>query len=91
MANIQQNQAFYALTLEEPSEPTAAVACNVIPGLKSGDQQIFEARGQHILMHRVYVSEDGTDHRVVTMCDQDVFGIVRDVAAFKIPGTAIGQ
>lgn len=91
MANVNQSQAFYALTLEQPSAPAAAVLCNAIPGLKAGDQQIFEARGQHVLLHRIVQSADGGDRKVVTVCDQDVFGIVRGVAAFRIPGTSTGQ
>lgn len=91
MANVQQTQAFYALTLEAPSAPTAAVLCNVIPGLKAGDQQIFEARGQHVLLHRITESADRTERKITTVCDQDVFGIVRGVAAFRIPATATGK
>ncbi|KXT17476.1 hypothetical protein AC579_5690 [Pseudocercospora musae] len=90
MANVNQSQAFYALTLEQPSAPAAAVLCNAIPGLKAGDQQIFEARGQHVMLHRI-VQSDGGDRKVVTICDQDVFGIVRGVAAFRIPGTSTDQ
>jgi splicing factor 3B subunit 3 len=91
MANVQQTQAFYSLTLEQPSAPTAAVLCNVIPGLKAGDQQIFEARGQHILLHRITENSDRTERRITTVCDQDVFGIVRGVAAFRIPATTVDQ
>lgn len=91
MANVQQTQAFYALTLEQPSAPTAAVLCNVIPGRKAGDQQIFEARGQHVSLSVVAESADRTERKVTTVVDQDVFGIVRGVAAFRIPGTAQGE
>lgn len=91
MANIQSSQAFYSLTLEPASAVTAAVTCNVIPGLKQQDQQIFEARGQHIVLHRLYENEDRTDVKVRTFLDQDVFGIVRGVAAFRIPGTSTGE
>lgn len=91
MANVQQTQAFYALTLEAPSAPTAAVLCNVIPGLKAGDQQIFEARGQHVLLHRITESADRSERKITTVCDQDVFGIIRGVAAFRIPATATGK
>ncbi|KJY01454.1 pre-mRNA-splicing factor rse1 like protein [Zymoseptoria brevis] len=91
MANTQMTQAFYALTLEAPSSPTHAVTCNAIPGLKATDQQIFEARGEHILLHRIVESADRTERSIVTVCDQNVFGIVRGVAAFRIPGTATDQ
>lgn len=91
MANVQQTQAFYALTLEAPSAPTAAVLCNVIPGLKTGDQQIFEARGQRVLLHRITESADRTERKITTVCDQDAFGIIRGVAAFRIPATATGK
>lgn len=90
MANIQSSQAFYALTLEPSSAPTAAVTCNVIPGLKSQDQQIFEARGTRILLKRVVESEDRMAITVKTILEQDTFSIVRGVSAFRIPGTTTG-
>ena len=91
MANTQSSQAFYALTLEASSAPTASCTCNVIPGLKQQDQQIFEARGQRLLLHRITENEDRTDVKVTTVCDQDAFGIIRGVSAFRIPGTATGK
>jgi len=90
MANVQSTQAFYSLTLEPSSAPTAAVTCNAIPGLKNQDQQIFEARGQRIYLSRIIENDDRTEVKVSTVLDQDVFGIVRGVAAFRIPGTATG-
>lgn len=39
MSNVQQSQAFLALTLENASAPTAAVTCNVIPGAKTTDRE----------------------------------------------------
>ncbi|KAK4505746.1 hypothetical protein PRZ48_003711 [Zasmidium cellare] len=91
MANIQQTQAFYGLTLEPPSAPTASVLCNVIPGLKAGDQQIFEARGQRIALHRISENADRTERKFTTVLEQDVFGIVRGVATSRIPGTSTDQ
>ncbi|KAK4631909.1 Pre-mRNA-splicing factor rse1 [Fulvia fulva] len=91
MANVQQTQAFYGLTLEQASAPTSAILCNAIPGLKTADQQIFEARGQHISLHRITESADRTERTVTTVLDQDVFGIVRGVTAFRIPGTSTDQ
>jgi splicing factor 3B subunit 3 len=91
MANIQQTQSFYSLTLQPSSAPTAACTCNVIPGLKQQDQQIFEARGQTILLHRILENEDRTEVKLSTFLEQDVFGIVRGVSAFRIPGTASGE
>ncbi|KAK5138497.1 hypothetical protein LTR08_000083 [Meristemomyces frigidus] len=91
MANIQQTQAFYSLTLEPASAPTAAVVCNAIPGLKAQDQQIFEARGQRIYLHRILENGDRTQVTVSTVLEQDVFGIVRGVSAFRIPGTPTDQ
>lgn len=91
MANTQQTQAFYGLTLEPPSAPTAAVLCNVIPGLKAGDQQIFEARGSRIALHRITENSDRTERKITTVLEQDVFGIVRGVSACKVPGTSTGQ
>lgn len=91
MANIQSSQAFYSLTLEAPSAPTASCTCNVIPGLKQQDQQIFEARGQRLLLHRINESDDRSEVKVTTVCEQDAFGIIRGVSAFRIPGTATGK
>lgn len=91
MSNVQQSQAFYSLTLEASSAPTAAVTCNAIPGLKNQDQQIFEARGQRIYLHRITENGDRTVVKVSTVVDQDVFGIIRGVAAFRIPGTPTGM
>ncbi|KAF1819766.1 uncharacterized protein K489DRAFT_412467 [Dissoconium aciculare CBS 342.82] len=88
MANIQQTQAFYALTLEQSSAPTAAVVCSVIPGEKN--EQIFEARGQRVLLHRV-IDTTVAGRRVETIAEHDVFGIVRRVAAFRVPGTSTDQ
>ncbi|KAK4550552.1 hypothetical protein LTR36_000131 [Oleoguttula mirabilis] len=91
MANIQQTQAFYSLTLESSSAPTAAVTCNAIPGLKNQDQQIFEARGQRLYLHRIIESEGRTEVKVSTVVEQDAFGIIRGVTAFRIPGTPTDQ
>ena len=91
MANIQSTQAFYALTLEQPSAPTAAVACNVIPGLRSGDQQILEACGQQLILYRVDESEDRSQRRLIQIASHGAFGIIRGLASFRIPGTATGK
>jgi splicing factor 3B subunit 3 len=90
MANTQSTQAFYSLTLEAGSAPTAACLCNVIPGLKATDQQIFEARGERVYLRRVIKHEDG-GASVETVLEHDVFSIVRAVGAFKIPGTKEGK
>ncbi|KAK1809628.1 pre-mRNA-splicing factor rse1 [Friedmanniomyces endolithicus] len=91
MSNVQQTQAFYSLTLEAPSATTAAVTCNSIPGLKNQDQQIFEARGQRIYLHRIIENDDRTEVSLSTVCEQNVFGIIRGVTSFRIPGTATDQ
>lgn len=91
MANIQSTQAFYSLTLEASSAVTAACICNVIPGLKSQDQQIFEARGQRICLKRIHENEDRSEVRVETVLEQDCFGIIRGVGALRIPGTSQGE
>ncbi|KAF2769382.1 hypothetical protein EJ03DRAFT_327440 [Teratosphaeria nubilosa] len=91
MANIQQTQTFYSLTLEAASATTSAVTCNAIPGLKQSDQQIFEARGEKIYLHRIVESEDRSTVTLTTVLEQNVFGIVRGVSAFRIPGTSTDQ
>jgi splicing factor 3B subunit 3 len=91
MANTQSSQAFYSLTIEPSTAATAACVCNVIPGAKQQDQQIFEARGQRLYLHRILENADRTEVKVSTFLDQDVFGIVRGVSAFRIPGTSTGE
>ena len=90
MANTQSTQAFYSLTLEAGSAPTAACLCNVIPGLKATDQQIFEARGERVYLRRL-VSNDQGEVKAETLLEHHVFSIVRGVGAFKIPGTKEGM
>jgi len=90
MANTQATQAFYSLTLEAGSAPTAACLCNVIPGLKATDQQIFEARGERVYLRRLVTNDQG-EAKVETVLEHDVFSIVRGVGAFKIPGTKEGM
>lgn len=91
MANTQETQSFYSLTLSPPTAPTAAVTTNAIPGLKNQDQQIFEARGQRISLSRILENDDRSEVTISTVLDHDVFGIIRGVAAFRIPGTATDQ
>ena len=90
MANIQSTQAFYSLTLASSTAPASAVVCNAIPSTKKAEQQIFEARGQRIYLHRIVENAAG-EVEVNTVAEQDVFGIVRGVAAFRIPGTPTGE
>jgi splicing factor 3B subunit 3 len=87
MANIQTTQTFYALTLEAGSAPTSAVTCNVIPGLKSTDQQIFEARGERLYLHRVVENEERTEVKLSTLLEHDAFGTIRGLSAFRVPAT----
>ena len=91
MANTQTSQALYSLTLEQASAVQSAVTCNVIPTLKKQDQQIFEARGSRILLHRIHENEDRTEVKMTTVLEQDCFGIIRGVSAFRIPGTSTGE
>ncbi|KAK5707950.1 pre-mRNA-splicing factor rse1 [Elasticomyces elasticus] len=91
MSNVQQSQAFYSLTLSAPTATTAAVTTNSIPGLKTQDQQIFEARGSRIYLHRVIENEDRTEVKLQQVCEQDTFSIIRGVTSFRIPGTATDQ
>lgn len=91
MSNTQQSQTFYSLTLEAPSAVQSCVTCNVIPGLKNQDQQIFEARGSRLFLHRIYESVDRSWVKITTVLEQDVFAIVRNVASWRIPGTSTDQ
>ncbi|OQO05830.1 hypothetical protein B0A48_09925 [Cryoendolithus antarcticus] len=83
MANTQATQAFYSITLEPGSAPTAACMCSVLPA-QSKEQQIFEARGERVFLRRLVI--DGEDVKVETMVEHDTFSIVRGVGSFRIPG-----
>ena len=91
MANIHASQAFYALTLMGSTATTSATTCNVIPGLKLQDQQLFVARGEDLYLYRITESESRDDIRLVLMLKQKAFGIIRGVTSFRIPGTATGE
>ncbi|KAK4574916.1 pre-mRNA-splicing factor rse1 [Recurvomyces mirabilis] len=91
MANVQQTQAFYSLTLSPSSAPTCAITCNSIPGLKNQDQQIFEARGSRIYLYYIRENGDKSEVKLETVVDQDCFGIIRGVTSFRIPGTSTDQ
>lgn len=91
MSNTQATQAFYSLTLEPSSAPTAACMCAAIPGLKSSDQQIFEARGERVYLRRIVLGDEQTPTTVETLVEHDTFSIVRGVGAFRIPGTKEGK
>lgn len=91
MANTQSSQAFYNVTLEASSAVTDACACNAIPGLRLQDQQIFEARGTKIYLHQIVENKDRSDVKLSTLVEHDVFGIVRGLSAFRIPGTSVGK
>ena len=91
MANIQAQQAFYSLTLEPSSAPIAACMCNVIPGLKPSDQQVFEARGSKVYLRRLEVNKETGDVTMETMLERDTFSTVRGVGTFKLPGLKLGK
>nr|POE72950.1 pre-mrna-splicing factor rse1 [Quercus suber] len=84
MATILSDQAFYALTLEQSTHPTAATTCQIAHSARI-QQQIVEAIGQRIVIREV--NKDGEKATLSTLIDENVFGIVRAVVAMRIPAT----
>nr|POE86616.1 pre-mrna-splicing factor rse1 [Quercus suber] len=84
MATILSDQAFYALTLEQSTQPTAATSCQIAHSARS-QQQIVEAIGQRIVIREL--NRSGNNATLSTLIDENVFGIVRGVVAMRIPAT----
>lgn len=91
MANLHTEQAFYSLTLEPNSFPTAACICRVIPDLKAIEEQIVEARGSKIYLRRLNISKETGVVKLDTVLEEDTFSIVRAVGAYRVPGVKQGM
>ncbi|GAB7361892.1 hypothetical protein MBLNU230_g1930t1 [Neophaeotheca triangularis] len=90
MASTVTTQAFYSLTLSSPTATTCAVSCNVLPDVSSNDAQILEARGTRLFLHQVVnvpTARDPNAQAIQTFLEHDTFGIVRQVAAYRIAST----
>ncbi|KAI9814234.1 MAG: pre-mRNA-splicing factor rse1 [Pycnora praestabilis] len=70
----------YSLTIQPPSAVTQAIL-GQFSGTK--EQQIATASGSRITLHR----PDPTQGKITTILSQDVFGIIRSLAAFRLAGS----
>ncbi|CAF9937675.1 MAG: pre-mRNA-splicing factor rse1 [Heterodermia speciosa] len=70
----------YSLTIQPPTSVTQAIL-GQFAGTK--EQQIVTASGSRLTIHR----PDPTQGKITTLLAQDVFGIVRTLAAFRLAGS----
>lgn len=70
----------YSLTIQPPSATTQAIL-GQFAGTK--EQQIVTASGSKLSIHR----PDPAQGKIQTLFTQDVFGIIRTLAAFRLAGT----
>ncbi len=73
----------YSLTIQPPTSVTQAIL-GQFAGTK--EQQIVTASGSRLTIHR----PDPTQGKVSTILSQDVFGIIRTLAAFRLAGSNKG-
>lgn len=74
----------YSLTIQPPSSITQAIL-GQFAGTK--EQQIVTASGSRLTIHR----PDPQQGKVSTILSQDVFGIIRSLAAFRLAGSSKGM
>jgi splicing factor 3B subunit 3 len=74
----------YALTIQPPSSITQAIL-GQFAGTK--EQQIVTASGSRLTIHR----PDPQQAKLTTILSQDVFGIIRSLAAFRLAGSSKGM
>lgn len=74
----------YALTIQSPSAITQAIL-GQFAGTK--EQQIVTASGSKLTIHR----PDPAQGKITTIFSQDVFGIIRTLAAFRLAGSNKGM
>lgn len=90
MATILSDQAFYALTLEQSSHPTAATVCRIANSAPR-EQQLVECIGQRVTIREMRkTNNEDPEVLLTTLIDVNVFGIVRAVVTLRIPGTDQG-
>lgn len=84
MATTTSNMFLYSLTIQPPTAITQAVV-----GLFSGskEQQILAASGSRLSLLR----PDAHSGKVTTLVTQDVFGIIRSIATFRLAGSTKGM
>ena len=73
----------YSLTIQPPTSITQAIL-GQFAGTK--EQQIVTASGSRLTIHR----PDPTQGKISTILSQDVFGIIRTLAAFRLAGSNKG-
>lgn len=74
----------YSLTIQSPSAITQAIL-GQFAGTK--EQQIVTASGSKLTIHRC----DPTQGKITPVYSQDVFGIIRSLAAFRLAGSSKGM
>ena len=74
----------YSLTIQPPTAITQAIL-GQFAGTK--EQQIVTASGSRLTIHR----PDPTHGKISTILSQDVFGIIRTLAAFRLAGSSKGM
>ncbi|KAJ9222055.1 hypothetical protein DTO169C6_5684 [Paecilomyces variotii] len=75
------NMFMYSLTIQPPTAITQAIL-GQFAGTK--EQQIVTASGSKLTIHR----PDPTQGKITTLYSQDVFGIIRTLAAFRLAGSS---
>ena len=78
------NMFMYSLTIQPPTSVTQAIL-GQFAGTK--EQQIVTASGSQLTIHR----PDPTAGQISTILSQDVFGIIRTLAAFRLAGSNKGM
>ena len=73
-----------SLTIQPPTSVTQAIL-GQFAGTK--EQQIVTASGSRLTIHR----PDPSKSTISTILSQDVFGIIRTIAAFRLPGSKKGM
>lgn len=74
----------YSLTIQPPTAITQAIL-GQFAGTK--EQQIVTASGSKLTIHR----PDPTQGKITPLYTQDVFGIIRTLAAFRLAGSSKGM
>jgi splicing factor 3B subunit 3 len=74
----------YSLTIQPPTAITQAIL-GQFAGTK--EQQIVTASGSKLTIHR----PDPTQGKITPIFSQDVFGIIRSLAAFRLAGSSKGM
>lgn len=74
----------YSLTIQPPTAITQAIL-GQFSGTK--EQQIVTASGSRLTIHR----PDPAQGKIRTLFSQDLFGIIRTLAAFRLAGSSKGM